>query len=168
MTHHQLKSLAGSPSQEPRQIGSLSPMLPKHPSQLRLGTGCTDRRSRMFPGAVVRLVLALCVMTSAAWPANAELFAQTPNVEVPGSVPGTSTTSPAAPNLPSDVEFDIDLGTEEFENFGEEGFQVEEENYFRDTVLPIAIKVAIGAVVILLLAWVAKKLTKSNRPTRGE
>lgn len=173
MTHKLLKTLAGSPSQGPRKIDSLSTislstMLRKHALQLRSGPGCSDRRGRLSPGVAVHLVLALCVMTSAVWPANAGLWAQAPNVEVPDAVPGTSTTPAAVPNLPSDVEFDIDLGTEEFDNFGEEGFQVEEENYFRDTVVPIAIKVAIGAVVILLLAWVAKKLTEPKRPNRGE
>ncbi len=117
----------------------------------------------------MHLVFALSLIAFALSPEGAPLLAQPPSGEVPAAVDdGTTTTSPSPANSasnPESVDFDIDLGTEEFENFGEEDFQVEEADYFRDTLLPVAIKVGIGAAVILLLAWVAMKLVKPKPPT---
>lgn len=170
MTHqNNTGTLDGLPRQTPFKIGSPRTILARQMPRLGLGIGHSNSGGRLFSGVGASVVFLLCVMLSAASPANGALFTQAPNVDSPDRVAdGASASLPPRPNLPSDVEFDIDLGTEEFENFGEEDFLVEEENYFRDTVVPIAIKVTIGAVVILLLAWVAMKLVKPQRPTSSE
>ena len=169
MTHCNTEKLAGSPCQELLKIDSLKATRPRIDSQFERESDRGRRRGRLFSGAVASLVCALCVATFAVSPTSAKLFAQPPSGEVSQAATDETTATPAAmPSLPGDLDFDIDLGTEEFENFGEEDFKVEEANYVRDTVVPMAIKVAIGAVVILLFAWVAMKLVKPKRPTSPE
>lgn len=169
MTRCDTEKLAGSPCQEPVKIGSLLRMLPKKSREHRLVITSSSIPRNWFRCVAVSLACAMCVTTSALSPTNSTLFAQPPSVESP-QVPtdGTTAAPSEVPSPLNDLDFDIDLGTEEFENFGEEDFKVEEANYFRDTVVPIAIKVAIGAAVILLLAWVATKLAKPKQPPSTE
>lgn len=168
MTHLDTVPLAGWSTPSANCSGSLGRVLPMGVAQRMMLIALNRCGRSLSLGAIRRIAFALCAMTLALSPASTTLVAQPPSVETSQetTTDGTTAPAPAAPSLPSDLDFD--LGTDEFENFGEEGFQVEEENYFRDTVVPIAIRVAIAAVVILLLAWVAMKLVKPKPPTSAE
>ncbi len=152
--------------------GSVISAIPEDISQTRLVSGGKHCGYQQLPRVVLRLLCALSCMIVGLMPAVASVRAQPPSVESAQAVDeATKVPAPAPANSasnPESVDFDIDLGTEEFENFGEEDFQVEEADYLRDTVIPIAIKIAIAAAVVLLLAWVAMKLVKPKPPTTME
>lgn len=167
MTHLDNAPLAGWSTPSANCSGSFRRVLPIGVA-LRMKLTALNRCGRSFSlGALRSCAFVLCALTLALAPASTALLAQPPSVEMPQeSSDGTTASAPAVPSLPGDLDFD--LGTDEFENFGEEGFQVEEANYFRDKVVPIAIRVTIAAVVILLLAWAAMKLRKSKPPTSAD
>ncbi|MCA9182780.1 MAG: hypothetical protein KDA51_15070 [Planctomycetales bacterium] len=81
------------------------------------------------------------------------LDAQPPAANTPAATPPES-------NLPDVPNFDIDLGTDEFENFGEEGFQVEEKLSPATETTVTVIKVAVGAAIVLLFGFIVMKLLR--------
>lgn len=121
----------------------------------RLLLCCTFQGSRrgasshILPASILVLVCLLCVNP---------LQAQGPTVDPPTAAPPATTATPPASNLP-DVP-DFDLGTEEFENFGEEDFQVEEKLSPAAETTVTTIKVVVVAVIVLLFGFIAMKFLR--------
>ena len=88
------------------------------------------------------------------------LNAQPPAAEPPAAAPPAAAATPAAANLPDVPASDIDFGTEEFEDFGEEDFQVEEKLSPATETTVTVIKVAVGTAIVLLFVLIAMKLLK--------
>lgn len=106
---------------------------------------------RLMQCSTLVLVLLICVKS---------LDAQAPAGDPPAAAPPTSATAPPD-SSPLDVpDFDIDLGTEEFENFGEEGFQVEEKLSPATETTVTIIKVAVVAVIVLLFGFIVMQLLR--------
>lgn len=99
--------------------------------------------------STLALVIPMCVNS---------LDAQPPDATPPAS------NLPDSSNLPDVPNFDIDLGTEEFENFGEEDFQVEEKLSPSTETTVTVIKVAVGAAVVLLFGLMVMKLLRRKGP----
>lgn len=76
----------------------------------------------------------------------------------PAPAEGTTSSPPVVP------DFDIDLGTEEFENFGDEDFQVDDKLSPANERTVTTIKIAVVVLIVLLIATVAIKLFKRKGP----
>lgn len=105
--------------------------------------------------AVCKRLVHLCTLILVLLVCVNSLDAQGPDVDPPTAAPPATVTAPPASSLP-DVP-DFDLGTEEFENFGEEDFQVEEKLSPAAETTVTAIKVAVVAVIVLLFGFIAMK-----------
>ena len=81
-----------------------------------------------------------------------------PTVSQPAPAEGTTSSPPVVP------DFDIDLGTEEFENFGDENFQVDDKLSPAKERTVTTIKIAVVVLIVLLIATVAIKLFKRKSP----
>ncbi|MEO8271292.1 MAG: hypothetical protein ABI557_16340 [Aureliella sp.] len=88
------------------------------------------------------------------------LDAQPPAIDPPAAAPPTSAATPPDSSLSDVPNFDIDLGTEEFENFGEEDFQVEEKLSPAMESTVTYIKLAAVAAIVLLFAFIVMKWSK--------
>ncbi len=117
--------------------------------------------SRLSIGRLIGKHMVLCsTLALAVLMCANSLVAQPPAVDPPAAAPPASAATPPASNLPDVPNFDIDLGTEEFENFGEEDFQVEDKlSPAKETTVTV-IKVAVGAAIVLLFAFIVMKLLK--------
>ena len=81
-----------------------------------------------------------------------------PTATQPAPAEGTTSSPPVVP------DFDIDLGTEEFENFGDEDFQVDDKLSPAKERTVTTIKIAVVVLIVLLIATVAIKLFKRKGP----
>ncbi len=79
------------------------------------------------------------------------VHAQTTTVETPAAVP----------EVPGDLDFDMD--TAEFENFGDEGFVVEEPLDPTTGAAITAIQVVIGLAVVFGLLWLVRRIFSGKR-----
>ncbi|MEZ6075981.1 MAG: hypothetical protein R3C56_10000 [Pirellulaceae bacterium] len=112
-----------------------------------------------MPGSILVLVLMMCAKS---------LDAQPPAANTPADAPPASAATPPTPNLPNlpDVP-DFDLEAEGLENFGEEGFQVEEQLSPAAETTVTAIKIAVGAAIVLLFGFIVMKLLRRKSSVRS-
>ncbi len=95
------------------------------------------------------------------------VWAQAPTEATASPTPASSPTPGALPTagttLPAEENFDIDLDTSEFEDFGEENFQVEEELSPTAEASISAIKIIAVVLGILFGIFLISKLLQSKK-----